>query len=82
MKRERKIKKLFMVVCYNRQGYTDHIRFARTLKAARDIRTIWGIKIGLRPEPSSDFGLYPTIWEYSGEGDEKDRKNYKRLAGY
>lgn len=79
MKSERKT---YMVVCYTRLGDTDHIEIVHSLKAAEKLRTKWGLSIGLRPEPSIDFGHYPTIWEYSGKGDENDRKNYKRLAGY
>jgi len=72
----------YMVVCYNAEGYTDHTAYAGTLKEAAEIRTKWGLSIGLKPEPSIDFGRYPTIWKYSGEGDNTDRRNYHRVMGY
>ncbi len=72
----------YMIICYNRDGYTDHIEYTGTLKEAAEVRTQWGLSIGLKPEPSIDFGLYPTIWKYKGEGDREDRNNYTRVMGY
>jgi hypothetical protein len=72
----------YMVVCYNRDGDTDHVLYADTLAEARKARTAWGLSIGLRPEPSIDFGFYPTIWKYNGEGKVRDRSNYRRVMGY
>lgn len=72
----------YMVICYNRDGDTDHILYLNSLEEAKQERTSWGLSIGLRPEPSSDFGYYPTIWKYCGEGDIKDRNNYTRIMGY
>ena len=71
-----------MVVCYKRSGDTDHILIVGTLKEAVKVRTEWGLSIGLKPEPSIDFGYYPTIWAYMGSGDINDRCNYIRLPGY
>ena len=36
-----------------------------------------GHKIGLKPESSTDFELYPTIWEYVLKSGD-----YRRLKGY
>ena len=72
---------MYMIKCYKKNGDVDHVEFATSLQEAEKIRTKWGIKIGLKPEPSIDFPRYPTIWinenDYhcSGEG-------YVRIEGY
>lgn len=66
--------KNYKVRCYTRRGDFDHEEFTDTLEKAKQIRTEWGLSIGLRPEPSYDFAYYPTVWEFCGDV-------YKRVRG-
>ena len=65
----------YKVICYNKSGDRDHIEYSENLEDAKNIRTTWGKKIGLKPEPSSDFSKYPTVWELSIDNE------YYRVAG-
>ena len=68
--------KKYKVKCYNKSGDLDHEEFCDMLAQAETIRKNWGLKIGLRPEPSMDFAKYPTIWVLSNNGE------WKRVEGY
>ena len=71
------IKKRYKIRCYKRNGKIEKEVYAHTFREAESIRMEHGRKIGLKPEPSTDFALYPTIWEYDLEtGD------YHRIKGY
>lgn len=68
----------YKIRCYKRSGDLDHEEFFDTLEEAETRRTEWGLSIGLRPEPSSDFAYYPTIWKevYA------DSNIWNRVEGY
>lgn len=67
---------MYKLRLYDRKGNLDHEEIFDTLQGAINRRTEWGIKIGLAPEPSSDFARYPTIWKKNSEGE------YDRILGY
>lgn len=54
---------MYKVRLYTKDG--DFIRevFVNSMDEAKLIRNDHAMSIGLRPEPSTDFALYPTIWE-------------------
>ena len=45
----------YKIRCYDQLGNLDHEEFFDSLDEAKKRRTEWGLSIGLRPEPSSDF---------------------------
>ena len=67
---------MYKVRCYNRNGDLHHEDFYETLDEAKKRRTEWGRLIGLKPEPSTDFAYYPTIWKRTGIN------KFERLEGY
>lgn len=68
----------FRVRCYNRRGDFDHETPCDSIEEAEKIRTEWGIRIGLKPEPSTDFAKYPTIWKKTSDNPEV----WERILGY
>lgn len=65
----------FVIIKYTRRGDYCGFETFETETAAAAARTRHGLSIGLRPEPSADFALYPTVWKLEND-------SYKRLSGY
>lgn len=67
---------MYKIRCYDRYGNLHHEEYVEFLDEAKEIRTKWGLSIGLEPEPTiHHFAYYPTIWEQSENG-------WRRLEGY
>ena len=66
---------MYKIRCYTKYGDLDHEEYFETLEEAKERRNEWGLNIGLRPEPSSDFPYYPTIWKGNAKG-------FERVEGY
>jgi guanylate kinase len=71
--------KNYKVRCYTRVGSLDHEVRVEDMEEAKRVRTEWALSIGLRPEPSMDFPLYPTIWHRDTLGG---CIGFRRVAGF